>query len=120
MKVKAGRRLAQAVGDGTVLEPPFSDECFAARLDLLARRRVDHVVVIGGDLLAQPLRRVRQQVPCLCTVQALDRHAVPHGGDRVFEPRCAIDDEEFGPPEATLDEIVEHRTPGPVLSPPYS
>jgi len=81
-------------------------------VDLLARRRVDHVVVIGGDLLAQPLRRVRQQVPVLVHCTALDRHAVPHGGDRVFEPRCAIDDEEFGPPEATLDEIVEHRTPG--------
>jgi hypothetical protein len=40
-----GAGFVQAVGDGTLLEPPFSEECFAARLNLLARRRVDHVVV---------------------------------------------------------------------------
>jgi transposase len=42
---------------------------------------------------------------------ALDRHAVPHGGDRLVEPGRAIDDEELGPPQAALDEIVEDATP---------
>src|ERR1700733_1599848 len=43
---------------------------------------------------------------------ALDRHAVPNGGDRLVEPGRAIDDEELGPPQAALDEIVEDGTPG--------
>ena len=42
----------------------------------------------------------------------LHRHAVPHCGDRLVQPGRAIDDEELGPPQAALDEIVEHGTPG--------
>jgi hypothetical protein len=57
--------LLQAVGDGTMLEPPFTDEGFAARLDLLRRRRVDYVVVIRGDLVMQPLGGMCEQVPVL-------------------------------------------------------
>jgi hypothetical protein len=36
----------------------------------------------------------------------LDRHPVPHGGDRFVEPGCAVDDEELGPPQPTADEVV--------------
>ena len=39
------------------------------------------------------------------------RRAVPHGGDRLVEAGRAID-EEFGIPQATPDQIVEHRAPG--------
>jgi hypothetical protein len=46
-------RFLQAVGDGAVLEPPLADEGLATGSDLLARRRIDHVVVIRGDLLVQ-------------------------------------------------------------------
>ena len=49
----------QAVGDGAVLEPPLADECLAAGFNLLARRRIDHVAVVGGDLLVQALGRMR-------------------------------------------------------------
>ena len=42
----------------------------------------------------------------------LHRHAIPNGGDRALEPRAAINDEEFGPPQAAPDEIVEDRAPG--------
>ena len=49
----------QAIGDGAMLEPPFADEGFAPRLDLLAPCRVNHVVVVGGDLIVQPLWRMR-------------------------------------------------------------
>ena len=42
--------LLQAVGDGFVLEPLFAHEGLASRRDLFVRRRVDHVVVVGGDL----------------------------------------------------------------------
>jgi hypothetical protein len=40
----------KAVGDGPVLKPPLADEGFAARFDLFARRRVDHIFVVGADL----------------------------------------------------------------------
>jgi hypothetical protein len=43
----------QAVGDVVVFEPPFADEGLPARLDLVTRRRVDHIGVVGGDLLVQ-------------------------------------------------------------------
>ena len=79
----------QTVSNGTVLEPPFADEGLAAGLDLVARRRVDHVV---------------DRAP-------LYRHAVPHGGNRPLKPRRAVDDEELGPSEAPLDEIVEDGAP---------
>src|SRR6516162_4823745 len=37
-------------------------EGLAAFGNLLGRGRVDHVVVIGGDLVAQAVRRMRQQI----------------------------------------------------------
>src|SRR4051794_13689293 len=48
----------QAVGDGAVTEPPLSDEGLTAGLDFLGRGGVDHVGVIGGDLVVQALGRV--------------------------------------------------------------
>ena len=69
-------------------------------LDLLGRRRVDHVGVVGGDLLMQALGGMREQVPVLVNRAALHRHAVPDGGNRLVEPRRAVDDEELGPPQA--------------------
>jgi|HubBroStandDraft_1064217.scaffolds.fasta_scaffold1667226_1 hypothetical protein len=41
----------------------------------------------------------------------LHRHAIPNGGNRALEARAAIDDEQLGPPQAALDEIVEHGAP---------
>ena len=43
---------------------------------------------------------------------ALDRHAVPDDGDGLVEPRRAVDDEELGPSQTALDEIVEDGAPG--------
>jgi hypothetical protein len=43
---------------------------------------------------------------------SLDRYVAPHGGNRHIKSRSAIDDEELGPPQATLDEIVENSAPG--------
>src|SRR3982751_6215745 len=45
----------QAVRDGAVLDPPFADEGLAAGLDLVGCQRVDHVVVVGGDLVVHAL-----------------------------------------------------------------
>src|SRR5450631_1259113 len=104
--------LLQAVGDGAVLEPPFSNEGLAADLYLLGCRRVDHIVVIRGDLVMQPLGGMRQKVSVLVNRAALYRHSVPDRGDSLVEPRRTIDDEELGTPEPALDEIVEHSAPG--------
>src|ERR1017187_4792509 len=84
----------------------------AANLDLLRRRRVDHVVVIRGDLIMQALRGMREKVPVLMNRAALDRHSVPDGGDGLIEPRCAVDNEELGAPQPALDEVVEASAPG--------
>jgi hypothetical protein len=94
-----------------MLEPPFADEGFAARLDLLRRRRVDHVVVISSDLIMQPLGGMCEQVPVLVDRAALDRHAVPDGGDGLVEPRRS-DDEEFRTPQPAIDEVSEDSAPG--------
>src|SRR5437879_5127473 len=104
--------LLQAVGNSTMLEPPFADEGLATGLDLLTRGRVDHVVVIRGDLLVQALGRMRQQVPVLVNRAALDRYAVPNGGNGLVEPRRAVDNEELGPPQPALDEVIEDSAPG--------
>ena len=47
---------------------------------------------------------------------ALHRHAVPDGGDGLLQPRRAVDDEELGPAQAALDEIVEHACARPRCS----
>src|SRR5262245_2606800 len=39
------------------------------------------------------------------------RHPIPNGGNRALKTRPAIDDEELGPPQAALDEIIEHSAP---------
>jgi hypothetical protein len=48
-----------------MLEPALADEGLAPRLDLLAHRRLDHVVIVGGDLIMQALGRMCQQVAML-------------------------------------------------------
>ncbi len=78
-----------------MLEPPFADEGLAAKRDLLRCRRIDHVVIVGGDLLVQAHRSVREQVSVLVDRAALHRYTVPDRGDGLVEPRRAIDDEEF-------------------------
>ena len=62
-KLVAG--LLEAVGDGAALETPFADERLAPGLHLLRRLGVDHVGVIGADLVIELLRRMSQKVPIL-------------------------------------------------------
>src|SRR5438132_1625966 len=45
---------------------------------------------------------MRQQVAVLVDGAALDRNTVPNRRDRILQPRRAIDDEELGPPQATV------------------
>ena len=96
----------QAVGDGAVFEAPFADERLPPRFDLLGRGRVDHVGVISGDLFVQAFRRVGEQIAMLMHGAALNRHAVPHRGDRLVESSGAVDNQELGPPQTACDEIV--------------
>jgi hypothetical protein len=42
----------------------------------------------------------------------LNRHAVPHRGDRLVESGGAVDNQELRPPQTAFDEIVEHGAPG--------
>src|SRR5665213_3653286 len=94
-----------------ILEPPFSEKCLAASRYLLRRRGIDNVVVICGDLVVQALRGMGEQVSVLVDRAALHRNAVPDGCNGFVEPWCAIDDEELGTPQPTLDEIVQRRAP---------
>src|SRR3982074_3812891 len=95
-----------------MLEPPFADEGLTADLYLLRCRRVDHVVVIRGDLVMQSLGRMREKVPMLVSRAALDWHSVPDGGNGLVEPRRAVHDEELGAPQPAFDEIGEDSAPG--------
>jgi hypothetical protein len=54
-------------------------------LDLRQGRGVNHIAVIGADLLVQTLGRVRQQVAVLMHGTPLDRRAVPDGGDGLLQ-----------------------------------
>src|SRR6266403_468757 len=63
----------EAVGHRLAFEPPFADESPSALLDFRSRGGVDHVVVIGRDLLMQPLGGVGKQVAVLVNRAALGR-----------------------------------------------
>jgi hypothetical protein len=108
----------QALGDGTVLEPPLADTGLVTRRDLLARRRVDHVVVISGELLMQTFKDLSKQVPVLVNRASLHRYAVPDRRDGVLEPRGTVDDEELWPPQATFINVLESRRVKLRCSPP--
>src|SRR5260221_2623011 len=101
----------QAVRDGSVLEPPLADEGFAALFDLFARCRIDHVVVVVRDLLMQALGRVGEKIPVLVHRASLHRHTIPNGGNRALKPCATVHDEELGPPQAALDEVIKHSAP---------
>jgi len=57
-------------------------------------------------------RNVLEEIAVFVHRAPLDRDAVPNGGDRALQPGAAIDDEEFGPLQAALDELIDHGGPG--------
>src|SRR5271154_2192217 len=97
---------------GCLNYPYRTPEGSAMLFDLFRRFRVDHFVVVLGNLVMQALRGVGKEITMLMHGASLHRHAIPNGGDRALEPRAAIDDEELGPLQAPPDEIVEDRAPG--------
>ena len=47
---------------------------------------IDHVVVIGGDFLVQPVGRMRKEIAMLVHGAALDRHVAPERGQSFSRP----------------------------------
>src|ERR1700756_2721619 len=103
--------LLEAVGDRFAFEPPFADEGASAHLDFCRRGGVDHVVVVGRNLLMQTLGCVSEQVAVLVDRAALRRDVAPEGGQCLLQPSATIDDQEFWLAQPALDEIVENGAP---------
>src|SRR5260370_27841554 len=96
----------QAVGHGSVLEPPLADEGFAARFDLFSRCRIDHSVVVVGDFLMKALRGVREELTVLMHRAPLHRHAIPNAANRPLQARPTVDHETLRAPPAALDALI--------------
>src|SRR5271156_2798183 len=79
-------RLLQAGGAGWAAHPPFAQEGAPPLLHLLWRLGVDHVGVIGGDLLVQGIRSVRKKVAMLMNRASLSRHVGPQRSKCAFQP----------------------------------
>src|SRR5215831_7008784 len=65
------------------------------RLDFGSGGGVDHVVVVGRDLLMQAPGCVSEQVAVLVDRTALRRHVAPEGGQCLLQPSAAVDDQEL-------------------------
>jgi hypothetical protein len=106
----------QAVGDGAMTQPPPADEGLTAGLDFFGRGGVDHVGVIGGDLVVQALGRVREEVPVLMT--PLNRHAVPDRGDCLSSPGAPSTMRKAGGRRARSTRSSRTARQASVVSPP--
>src|SRR6516164_3529355 len=89
--------LLEAVGHRLAFEPPFADEGPPQRLNLARRGGVDHVGVVGRDLLVQTLGSMGEQVAVLVDRAALGRHVAPEPGQRLLQPAPAINNQELWP-----------------------
>ena len=65
----------EAVGDGAALQAPLPEERLAAGFHLGGGLGVDHVAVVVGQLVVEPLRRVREQVAMLVNRGAVEKEA---------------------------------------------
>src|SRR6516162_111611 len=101
----------KAIGHCLALEPPFADEGSPALLDLRGRGSVDHVGIVGRNLLMQPLRYMGEQVAVLVDGAALGRYVAPEGGQRLLQSGATVDNQERWLAQAALHEIVENGTP---------
>jgi hypothetical protein len=69
--------LLQAVGDGAAFQLLLADEGFAPSFDLGPRRGVDHVAIVVGDFIVQPLGRVSKEIAVLVNRATLDQRIGP-------------------------------------------
>src|SRR5438876_10168181 len=104
--------LLEAVGYRLAFESPFVKEGPAALFDLGRRGGVDHVVVVGRNLVVQPRGGVGEQIAMLVDGAALGRHIAPQSSQRLLQPSPAIDNQELRLAQLALDEVVEDGAPG--------
>src|SRR4051812_33799915 len=72
-------------------QPPLTQEALAPRRNLLRALGIDHVVVIGRNLVMQALRRVGEQIAMLVHRAALRRHRWPQRAQRLLQTGPAVD-----------------------------
>ena len=110
----------EAVGDRPAFQPPLAEEGLAPALDLRGRFSVDHVAVILGQFIVQPLRRMREKIAVLVNRAALDGRVGPEPGQRRLQPGCAVardarrwrDDDEAGRTQTARARVLGERSPG--------
>ena len=88
-------RFLQAISDGLALQAPLANERLALRLNLLLRADVDHILVIGGKFVMQPIGSMSEKVAMLMHRAALNRDVGPQCGKGFLEAGRAVDDGEF-------------------------
>ena len=76
-------RFLQALCNRAAFHSPFANERLALDLDLRLRGGIDHMIVIGGDFLVQPVGRMSKKVAMLMHRTPLDNKALEHGGSFV-------------------------------------
>ena len=103
--------LLQAGGHGRALQPPLAHECLPPGFDLLHRLGVDHVGVVGADLVVQFLRRMGKQVPMLMNRTTLDRYRRPQRCQRRLQAPAAVDDQQLRRGQLAADQIVQEGAP---------
>src|SRR6202023_2601244 len=81
-------------------------------LDLWLRAGIDHILVIGGKLVMQPIGSMSEKIAMFMHGAALDSDIGPQCCKRLLEAGRAVDDDKFRRFQAALDEIVEKRPPG--------
>src|SRR3954451_4353465 len=87
-------RLLEAAGHRRAAQAPLAQERAPLGLHLLGGRGIHHISVVGGDLVMQRIRRVRQQVAMLMHGAALGRHVRPQRRERPFQPGGTVGDQE--------------------------
>src|ERR1700730_6654941 len=97
----------QADGDRRTFQLPFADEDLSLRLDLLLCVCVDHILVVGGDFLMQPVGGMSKEVAMFMHGATLNWNVAPERGERLLETRGAVDNDEFWRLQSAFDEIVE-------------
>jgi hypothetical protein len=102
-------------GNRGVLEPPLANEGLSPRRNLVVRGGIDHLGVVGGDLVMKALGRMRQQVAMFANRAPLDRHAVPDRRNGLLQSRRVAS---IGGSELGLAISTSHREAEPLLVKP--
>src|SRR6516165_1619918 len=110
--------LLQAIDDGLALQPPFAHERLALGLHLLDRLSIDHVGVVGAELVVQLLRRMGQQVAMLVHRAALDRHLRPQRRERRLQAGAPSTMASSGVPRPRATRSSRKARQAASLSPP--